>query len=146
MRAGGSCDGSPVDKQTGEVFKKEDYITVLLPRRARVESFTMVFQQTLGELAADRDLRGNPSTILFFLLSRLDFENYIQVKQVEVAEATGLDKSNVSKSFKVLKEKRIVVEKEKGFLKLNPNLAWRGNTRTLSHHQADYLKLVVNNK
>lgn len=91
-------------------------------------------------------MRGNPSTILFFLLAKLDFENFIQVKQVEVVKATGLDKSNVSKSFKVLKEKKIVVEKENGFFKLNPNLAWRGNTKTLSHHQADYLKLVVNNK
>lgn len=58
MRAGGSRDGSPVDKITGEVFRKEDYITVLVPRKAKVESFTMVFQETLGELAGDRDLRG----------------------------------------------------------------------------------------
>ena len=52
-------------------------------------------QDALVSLAKDNDLTGRSLRVLLYLMGRLDFENFIQVPQVEIAEELNLDRKSV---------------------------------------------------
>ena len=78
-------------------------------------------------IAADRELTLEPKNVLLYLFSRLDFDNFIQVPQFEIAEALKMDKAKVSKAIKILVEKGILIRGPKVghsyAFRLNPNWA-----------------------
>ncbi len=82
-------------------------------------------------LATDPDFTGRTFRVLLFLLSRLDYENWIQVPQTEIAEKLGLQKTSVSKEINLLLRKKILIRGPKVgqsySFRLNPYYAWRGN-------------------
>jgi DNA-binding MarR family transcriptional regulator len=88
-------------------------------------------QDALVILAKDKDLTLEPKNVLLYLLSQLDFENFMHVPQVEIAEALGMDKSKVSKAIKLLTEKGILIRGPKqarsSSFRLNPNFGYKGN-------------------
>ncbi len=87
-------------------------------------------QDALVILAKDKDLTLEPKNVLLYLLSQLDFENFMHVPQVEIAEALGMDKSKVSKAIKLLTEKGILIrgpKQARSSFRLNPNFGYKGN-------------------
>lgn len=124
-----------VDLKTGEV---EDGALVWVPRR-NISQFGkgwfQMAQDTMRRLNAERKTLGLEGIVVFnALMARLDFENYIQVSQSEVAEELEMQRSNVSRAVK-----RLV---DLGFIKtgpkvgrsytyqLHPELAWKGRGNT----------------
>lgn len=84
-------------------------------------------------LATDPDFTGRTFRVLLFLLSRLDYENWIQVPQTEIAAKLDLHKPNVSFEINLLLCKKILlrgpkVGKSYAF-RLNPYYAWRGDSK-----------------
>ena len=82
-------------------------------------------QQALEVLATDKDLTGENYRVLLLLLSRLDFENWIQVTQTEISNKLNMKKQNVSRAISVLESKEIIfrgpkIGKTYAF-RLNPN-------------------------
>ena len=49
----------------------------------------MAFQDTFIEIAKDPDMTGETMKVLMYLL-KLDFENFIQQTQIDVAEGLGM--------------------------------------------------------
>ena len=90
-----------VDQNTGEIL---DGLIVYcgVKRNAYAKGWVMNSQESLEIIAKDRDLTGEAHRVLWYLLSRLDFENWIQVTQREIAEELGLKKQNASRSIAVL--------------------------------------------
>lgn len=97
--------------------------------------FFMANQDALLEIAKDKDLTLEPKNVLFYLFARLDFENFIQVPQVEIAEALGMQKGNVSRAIRLLVNKGILIQGPRAgrssSFRLNPNYGWKGKVHHL---------------
>ena len=81
------------------------------------------------------------------MLARLDYENLIQVNQVEVAEQVGMNRHNVNRSIKKLIELGVVLEGVKigisrSCLRLNPNFGWKGSAKGHREALREHLKIV----
>lgn len=124
-----------IDLDTGEIVSGvavlvggKSAFTQLYGRR-----FCVMSQEAFQLIAADRELTLEPKNVLFYLFSRLDFDNFIQVPQSEIVEALRMDKANVSKAIKLLVEKGILIRGPKvGYsyaFRLNPNYGYKGNPK-----------------
>ena len=86
-------------------------------------------QQALELLATDKDLTGENYRVLLLLLSRLDFENWIQVTQSEITEKLQMKKQNVSRAISLLEKKGIILRGAKigrsYAFRLNPYFGWK---------------------
>jgi DNA-binding MarR family transcriptional regulator len=127
--------------EQGELFKTADFDVLVVPRvRHRLkEGWFMQFQDALLRIAQDRDLWGAPRAVLDMLMSRLDFENHILLRQSEVAEKLGMDKATVSRSIAKL-EKAGYIERGPKIgrayaYKLSLLVGWKGKVRTLKEAQ-----------
>ena len=82
-------------------------------------------------------------SVLFELLSKLDFENWIRISQQTVAEDLNLDKSNVSRAFRKLIKAGIIEQNEDPWdrrrvtYRLNPSLGWRGEPKEWVEYAAE---------
>ncbi|WP_227633436.1 hypothetical protein [Klebsiella pneumoniae] len=70
------------------------------------------------------------------LIADLDYENYIQVAQIDIADALKMQKTNVSSAIKNLIDFGIIIEgprigRSKTY-RLNPQFGWKG---TVSNHR-----------
>lgn len=147
MRIRRLSDGSLVDEQTGEVLGEEKYVFLAIPARAKIkEDWFMAFQDAFEVLAKDKDLWGQPTAVLHFLMSKLSFENFIAIEQVEIAKELGIEKPRVSESIKKLVLKKIV---EKGpkigktwSYKLNPYYGWKGRVKNLQEERKKRMKVI----
>ena len=83
-----------IDRQTGEVMQG---CMVYIPYRPKLtERWFMAFQDSFEEIAKDEDMTGETYKVLFYLYSKLDFENFIQQSQMDIAEGLGIQKSKES--------------------------------------------------
>ena len=128
-----------IDLDTGEVL--EEGIPVWIGRKPKItDRWFMAFQEAFEQLAKDRDLTDEHRRMLFYLMSRLDFDNYIQVAQKDIAEALVMKKSNVSRAIKLLEEKNIILRGPKvarsNTFRLSTTLGWKGNIKSLRHSQS----------
>ena len=74
--------------ETGEVMQG---CMVYIPYRPRLtERWFMAFQDTFIEIAKDPDMTGETMKVLMYLFGKLDFENFIQQTQIDVAEGLGM--------------------------------------------------------
>lgn len=110
----------------------------------------MAFQDSFEEIAKDGDMTGETYKVLFYLYSKLDFENFIQQTQIEIAESLGMQKQRVSRAMKVLTSKQIVLEGPKigrsRCYRLNPNYGWKGKVKTLQEARKEQLKIIQGGK
>ncbi len=124
-----------VDLATGEILQgvpvwvagqKKTAFTKLYDKR-----WFIMAQDALVALAKDNDLTGRSLRVLLYLLGRLDFENFIQVPQVEIADELNLHKQAVSNCVSVLEKKGILIRGPKlarsSSFRLNPNFGYKGN-------------------
>jgi DNA-binding transcriptional regulator GbsR (MarR family) len=81
-----------------------------------------------------------------FLYSKLDFENFIQQSQKDIAEGLGMKKENVSRAMRVLTSKQIVLEGPKvgrsKCFRLNPNYGWKGKVKTLQEARREQMRVI----
>lgn len=103
--------------------------------------FFIMAQNAMALIATDKDLTLEPKNVLFYLMSRLDFENFIQVPQTEVCKALDMDKAKVSKAVKLLVEKEILIRGPKvghsSSWRLNPNFGYKGNPKGKVYRTSD---------
>lgn len=122
-----SRDLITVDRDTGEVVPGH---SVHLPVRIRIGDHLAVMQNAALAIAMDREITPTALRLLKYLEAILDYENAIRIVQSDICKALGLDKSNVSKAFKLLLSKGIIERIEcpslKPVYRLNANYGWRG--------------------
>ena len=110
----------------------------------------MAFQDSFEEIAKDPELTLEPKNVLFYLYSKLDFENFIQQTQMDIAEGLGMKKQQVSRAMKLLTAKGIVLEGPKvgrsRCYRLNPNYGWKGKVKTLQEARKEQLKIIQGGK
>ena len=96
-----------------------------------------IIQMNASGVIDDRDFR-----VLFALTATLDFENLIQVCQVDLAREVGMHKQHVNRSLKKLCGRHLIISGPKvgrhRTYRLNPNVGWKGSAKNHRKH----LKLV----
>lgn len=137
-----------VNPDTGEVMRG---CAIWLPDRPKLsERWFMAFQEAFEEIAKDKEITIEPRRVLDYLFSKLDFENYIQITQKDIAEALGMQKSHVSRAIKLLTTKQIILEGQKigrsKYFRLNQNYGWKGKIKTLQETRRDQLKVINGGK
>ena len=121
------------DTQTGEAI--EGFVAVIKPKfKSSFERHFTLNQSAL--LAMAQTLSHEQTKVLLVLLVHLDYENFIQVPQVLVAEQLGMRKQHVNRAMKGLMEYGILLEgpkvgRSKSY-RLNPNYGWKG---TIQNHE-----------
>jgi len=121
-----------VDTETGEVLG--GFVAVIQPKRKNgFGDGWIAMSQTAMTAIRKAGLQGRDYEVLFALLEVLDFENLIQVSQVEMAAELGMQKTHLSRSIKRLLEIGILLEgpkigRSKTF-RLNPSFGWKGSAK-----------------
>ena len=114
------------------------------------KGWIMTSQEALEILASDEDLSKDAYKVLIFLMSQLNFENWVQITQREIAEKIKIDKSNVSKAISLLLKKEILIKGQKigrsYELRLNPYFAWKGKVKSLKQYRKEKEKEEFLNK
>ena len=81
------------------------------------------------------------SKVLFKLLARLDYENWLSISQETLAEEIGMKQPNVARAIRDLVQTEILevskddTDKRRNSYRLNANLGWRGDARQWARHQ-----------
>ena len=133
-----------IDPETGEVLQG---CMVWIPQRPKLtERWFMAFQDTFIEIAKDQEMTGETMKVLFYLFGKLDFENFIQQTQIEIAEGLGMQKQNVSRAIRLLATKQVIFEgprvgRSKCF-RLNPNYGWKGKVKSLQEARREQLQVI----
>lgn len=117
-----------INHETGEIL---DGVLVYVPkkRKSPFERHFTMNQDALKILA--KELNHEQFKVLMMLLADLDYENYIQITQQDIADSLGMKKSNVSRAVKGLINLRIVLEGPKvgrsKTYRLNEQFGWKGS-------------------
>ena len=137
-----------IDLDTGELLEGTP---VWVGRKPKIhDRWFMAFQDAFLELARDKDLTGETTRVLHYLMGRLDFENFIQVAQQEIATELDMRKQHVSRSVKILVEKQVLIRGPKigrsYSFRLNPHYGWKGKVRNLDQAKRKRLEVVDGGK
>lgn len=126
-----------VDTSTGEITGS--FVAVIQPKKNNgfYGGWLAMSQQAIAALR-EHNLTGKDYEVLMLLFSQLDFENLIQVSQVELANELGMRKQHVNRAITKFVDYGILQEgpkigRSKTF-KLDPNLGWKGTAK--NHHKA----------
>lgn len=123
-----------VNEKTGE--KKDGYFVYVAYPKPKITGnrWMMTFQDSLGIMAEDKELTGETLRVLMLVLSELEFENYITIKQAAIAQRLAMQKTHVSRAMKLLVNKGIILKVKEGVTtgyKLNPTYGWKGKVSNM---------------
>lgn len=125
-----------VDLQTGEML---DGTIVLIPKKKKIEfhdGWLAMSQPAMQAFAQIKSLEAQ--RVLWALLARLDYENYILVNQSEIAQELNLKPSNLSRAMKYLADQQILIAGPKvgrsSTFRFNPSMGWKGSS--VNHSKA----------
>lgn len=127
------------DAGTGEVV--EGIVIAVPPRRRNgfVEGWAAVALEPAKMIAMHkRELGEDGLALAFLMVGSLDFENFILLKQSEIAKQLGMQRPNVSRAMKRLIDINMIIPGPKvgrrQTYRLNPHFGWRGSAK--NHHEA----------
>lgn len=115
------------DPSTGEVF---DLMAV--PRRAKYNGgpWIMVMQYAAAEISPDEELKDVDFRVLWNLVGRLDWENYLVLNVSALAKELKKSRPTVSNAIRRLTEAGLLVRgPQDGRLvtyRLSPDVGWKG--------------------
>lgn len=122
-----------IDLDTGEDLG--GFVAVIRPKNK--SSFQRHFTMNQAALITiANELNHDQMRVLMALLADLDYENYIQIAQVDIANTLSMQKTHVSRAIKNLLEFGVIIEGPKigrsKTYRLNPQFGWKG---TVSNHR-----------
>jgi uncharacterized membrane protein len=146
--ANGEVSITAYDDYTGEVIEintpVEDLVKMLVHKevskrqkqiRRQINEFyedkIMIFQKMLNK--ARKELNGTEIKVFLFMLSIMDFENFINIPQKEIAKEVGISERLTREAIKGLKEKGYIEVYKKGrenYYRINPEIAWKGSEKS----------------
>lgn len=124
-----------IDLTTGEIL--EDGQLVYMPAKRRngfqVGGWIAMAQHPMEQLA-NANLGGEALRVFFKLASRIDFENWINIQQSDLAKEMNLKPSSFSRALsKLIAEGVILKGPNVGTRKtyrLNPTYGWKGSAKS----------------
>jgi len=101
--------------------------------------FIFLFPENWRKLVINYGLSGLESNVLMLIMEKMQFGNLVQISQAGIASELNTKQPSISRVFKSLKEKQVLIEKDKSIY-LNPRLASKGNPKTLNEQNKEYFK------
>lgn len=89
------------------------------------------------EFLAKSKLNGEALKVLLMLMGRMDYENIIRISQKEIGDVLGMQKQNVGRAMKALRESGFLANADFRAVKLNSDIGWKGTVQSLREHQRD---------
>lgn len=136
----------PKEKEYTAIIGEDDEVKAYLtrPRKNYLGvSWVAVFQDALSWLATE-NLQNQEYRVLMYLMSKLDFENYLRVTQTSIAKALNMKQPAISRAIRGLLDHDIIITgPHSGTAKtyrLNPRMAYRGHNPGPAIIQYDELK------
>ena len=122
--------------EDGEI---EQWAMVPLKRKVITGGFFMAIQEGFIWISQLEGIKLQEMRVLLYIMGKLDFENYINISQKQVAEALGMKKQNVSAAFKTLEKYGIIHKGPKVGLswtyRLDPNFGYKGRAKNIQKLQ-----------
>lgn len=136
-----------VDAETGEMLEGA-VLGMFFPKRQNgFNGGWLAMAQDALMALAKADLGDEARRVLFAILARLDFENYLLLNQAELAESIGLKRGNFSRAVAKLEEHGIIVRGPKAgrsvTFRLNPSYGWKGSAS--NHREALRARMKASN-
>ena len=129
-----------VDKKTGEILEG---VIIYCPVKNNPYSkgWTMNSQEASRIFAADKDLKGQTHRVLWYLLSVLDFENWVYIDYKDAVKVLDMKRQNISRAISILESKEIVIRGDKigctYKFRLNPDFIWKGKVKNLEEYRQE---------
>ena len=124
--------------EDGEILEG-GVLALVFPKRKNGfnEGWVAMSQNAMRSLA-NSSLGDQANRVLWVVLAELDFENWIQLNQAQLASQIGMARSHFNQALKKLEGESIVfrgprVGKSVTF-RLNPNFGWKGSAK--NHNKA----------
>lgn len=127
---GVSADGS-LETSSGRKLDPEKQIALIMDRnRVKLGGWCMIFQQAVEALSIDKSISSRSKEILFYIISQMDFENWVMMEQTSIAEKFEMQKQNVNRCIKELLTRGYLEQGPKlgriNSYKVNLQLVWKG--------------------
>ena len=135
---------TPKERVVGHVLESGEIcegaqLALIFPKRRNgfSEGWVAVSQNPMLELAK-ADLGGEASKVLFLILARLDFENWINLNQRSCAAEIGVKAPNFARALRKLETLGVLLVGPKvgrnATFRLNPHFGWKGSAK--GHNEA----------
>jgi hypothetical protein len=122
-----------VDLSTGQLLEGAQLALMFPKRRNGFQEGWVAMAQGPLKALAKADLGDEARRVLFAVLAELDFENWVNMNQSELAREIGLERQNFGRGLKKLIAEGVVLEGpkvgRKGTHRLNPQFGWRGSAK-----------------
>jgi len=129
-----------INTETGEIEAR-----VNLRTNHYGKSWAAAFPKNFDYLATN--LNGEQLRVLMFLMSKLDFGNYIRVTNKTIAKSIGMMGQNVTRAIRGLIDKNIIAVDEvfgvSRIYRLNPAYMYKGKGSAIYSVYDEYAKLRV---
>ena len=144
-----------IDAVTGEVLQGTMMFVPEKKKSAFGQDWFAMAQNAMAFLAANRKILGEEGFAVFCTIaSKLDFENFIQISQVQLAGELGMSPSNFSRAMKRLAALEIIVKGPKVGVsqtyRMNPSVGWKGSAKNhfsaLQEAKAKGWKVIENDE
>ena len=117
-------------KQLNECLERgEAQIIISQTKYARGLNRMTFLLDSIGQIATDSRLSDTDRKVLLFLLSKMDFENWVTLSQPYIAECLNMRQPHVSRSIKALKDAHYILVGKVGrsnAYQFNPEHGWKG--------------------
>ncbi|WP_412839894.1 replication/maintenance protein RepL [Bacillus paranthracis] len=133
------------NEETGE--NQQYLLTPAKKKKVYKGDWVMMFQEGLTHVAK-LNLKGETLRVYMILLAKLDYENWLRVRQQDIADELNIKKQAVSRAIKELFEHGILVKGPKvgasNTYRLNPSFAFRGRDKNLEQvrKEVKHLKII----
>lgn len=122
----------------GEIHEGAQLALIFPKRNNGFKEGWMALAQSPLMVLAQSNISGETFRVLMAILSQLDFENWIQLRQAETAEKIGMKRSNFSRALRELEALEVLIKGPKVgrsvTYRLNPNFGWKGSAK--NHKEA----------
>jgi len=133
------------DQNTGEI---EQYLlTPAKKKKVYKGDWLLMFQEGLEQVAT-LNLKGETLRVYMILLAKLDYENWLRIRQIDISEKLNIKKQAVSRAIKELLEHKIIVKGPKvgnsNTYRLDPSFGFRGKDVNISkvRKEVEHLKRI----
>lgn len=124
----------------------EDSHTAIIVGRQRVKplnQFVMLFYANLRQIIEEHDLNTTTLKVLLMLIEKMEYGNLVQLKQSALAKEMGMQRQNINRAFRTLKDIGLLLELETGIY-VNPHVITKGELVKFKYDEKGHCTATYN--
>lgn len=109
--------------------RNEEIFVYFGRKKIKNERWIMAFQDRLIDIAKDTEIDPVDKNLLMYFFGKLDWENYLQVTQDEIAKDLKMRQPNVARSIKALINRGYIEKRKIGrnnVYRISKDFVWKG--------------------